>query len=121
MYKILNLFLKNLFTSGIFIALLLTLLEMILNNKKYLTFYAFLSSSFFVVNLIQFLIVSKNKNNFLSEQFLLHTMFGGLIFFILTYVMYLLIREKYNYREIIILTIIINIIFIGLYYLFFNY
>jgi hypothetical protein len=89
MINFIKIFFKQLFTTGIFLAFVLALLELISTNNKYVQLYAFAASSFFIINFFQFYIVDKyNKSANLS--FLTHSIYGGISWTFYAIVMYLL-------------------------------
>ena len=110
--------LKNFFTYGLFVALTLTLLELINKNINYVGFFAFLSASFFIVNLIQYYIIDKT-NPKASKTFLIHTILGGLAWVLYALLMYVIYLNKFTTTQniFILLFAIISVTF--LYYIIF--
>tara|TARA_Y100000022_G_C12910528_1_gene222586 strand:+ start:89 stop:472 length:384 start_codon:yes stop_codon:yes gene_type:complete len=118
--EIFKLIIKHFLTSGIFISLGFALLEYISKFSNMVNLFAFASASFFIINLIQFNIIS-NNNVKASKGFLIHTLIGTFTFFILALFMFILYLNNYNSRKIIVYTFILMTIFILSYlYLFFT-
>ena len=109
---------KNFITYGLFVALTLTFLEVINKNINYIGFFAFLSASFFIVNLIQYYIVNET-NSKASETFLIHTILGGIAWVLYSVLMYIIYLNKFTTLQNILLLLFIITIVTFTYYLFF--
>ena len=58
-----KIFAVNFIYGGIIMGFLLTTIDIIKNSNKNVSFYAFLSGSFIVINLIQYYYIDKRNNN----------------------------------------------------------
>jgi hypothetical protein len=88
-------FVKNLAISGSIVALSLTLLDYIGENINYVGFYAFLSGSFFLVNLLQYYkIHSINKKS--TKSFLLHSIIGGIFWVLNAIILYIAYENGFS-------------------------
>ena len=118
--SLLTLFSKNFLKGGIILGIALTLVELIKYKKNLISLYAFISASFFIVNLVQFYYVDKS-NPSMNTTFLIHTIIGGItwaIFSVILYVFYLL---KLSTEINILFTLFIIIVTWILYYLLIEY
>jgi hypothetical protein len=103
-------FLSYFFTSGIIISLSLVILKSISQYHNLVGFFAFVSASFFIVNLIQFYVINK-ENKDANLTFLLHTIVGGIIWVIYSIIMFFLYLNNLSIFNIIfiLVTIVISI------------
>ena len=108
--KLLKSFLYYFLTSGLFLAVSLVILEVISKRFNLVNVFAFASASFFIINLMQFNVVY-NTNPSASRGFLIHTLFGIILWTLLAVLMYFLYKFKYNITE--INSIILSSFFIG--------
>ena len=119
-YKFLQEFISYFFTSGIIITLFLVVLKLISQHNNLVGFYAFASGSFFILNLVQYSIISK-ENKSANLTFLLHSMIGGTIWTIYALIMYILYLYNFStFNNILITGIIITITTIIYFYLTYN-
>lgn len=109
---------KNFAVYGLFIAFVLTIIEYINKSSNYIALYAFLSASFFIINLCQYYVIN-TTNKKLSSTFLLHTIIGGIIWVVYSIVMYILYLNKITGLENIILMLVFIIIVTLVYYILF--
>ena len=109
---------KNFAVYGLFIAFALTIIEYINKSSNYIALYAFLSASFFIINLCQYYVIN-STNKKLSSTFLLHTIIGGIIWVVYSIVMYILYLNKITGLENIILMLVFIIIVTLVYYILF--
>ena len=109
---------KNFAVYGLFIAFALTIIEYINKSSNYIALYAFLSASFFIINLCQYYVIN-STNKKLSSTFLLHTIIGGIIWVVYSIVMYVLYLNKIIGLENIILMLVFIIIVTLVYYILF--
>lgn len=116
--KLIQKLLYYLFTSGLFVALSLLLLEHISIKFNLVNFFAFASAAFFIVNLMQYNVVDKN-NPTASRGFLIHTLFGISLWATLAILMFFL--HKYNFSRGDINSIIISSMIIGFLSYFYSY
>tara|TARA_B100000989_G_C19501404_1_gene454459 strand:+ start:127 stop:510 length:384 start_codon:yes stop_codon:yes gene_type:complete len=107
-----------LFTSGLFVALSLLLLEQISIKFDLVNFFAFASAAFFIVNLMQYNVVDK-KNPSASRGFLIHTLFGVSLWVFLAILMFFL--HKFNFQRGDINSIVISTIIFGFLLYFYCY
>ena len=107
---------KNFAVYGLFLAFALTIIEYINKSSNYIALYAFLSASFFIVNLFQYYVIN-STNKKLSSTFLLHTIIGGIIWVVYSIVMYILYLNKIIGLENIILMLVFIIIVTLIYYI----
>ena len=100
---------KNLFThwltSGFIIAIALLFLDIISFDNKSIGVYAFLSGSFFYINLLQFNLI-KYKSETKIETFIMHTVLGGLFWVTYSIIMYLLYINNFSVNANIFITLI---------------
>lgn len=122
MINIVKKFIYYFLTSGLFLALSLLILDLISSNlylNNYVNFFAFASSSFILINIMQYNVVSENNKTAITG-FLNHTLLGIFTFFILALTMIILNYYKYKKTEIIsiVLSIFIfnYVIYFYLYY-----
>lgn len=109
---------KNFFTywltSGFILAIALLVLDIISFDNKSIGFYAFLSASFFYINLLQFNLV-KYKSETKLETFIMHTVLGGLVWVTYSIIMYLLYINNFSVNTNIFITLISIIIITFIY------
>lgn len=85
---------------------LLTTIDIIKNSNKNVSFYAFLSASFIVINLIQYYYIDKRNNNN-TYAFLINSIIGGILCVIYSIILYFLYTLKINkYINILIMSVI---------------
>ena len=116
MKYIINTLIQTFLTSGISFTILLTILNLIVNYTNLISFYAFFSGSFILVNLYQYYTIIK-KNNKSSDTFLIHSIIGGIIWVILSVLMYILHINNITYKNIISFTCLIFLIICIIYLL----
>lgn len=100
MEYIINTLINTFLTSGISFTILLTILNLIVNYTNLISFYAFFSGSFILVNLYQYYTIIKNANKS-TETFLIHSIIGGIVWVILSILMYILHINNIIYKNII--------------------
>ena len=101
-----KLLIKHFVTSGILIAFILAILEIISQNNKHIELFAFTSASFFIINLIQFYIVNKN-NSKANSVFLIQTILGGITWAFYSIIMYILYINNFSTLYNIFITVFI--------------
>ncbi len=113
-------FIKNFIYSGFILGVLLSLMDIIKNSKKNIGFYAFLSGSFFVINLIQYNYIDEiSYNN--TETFLFHSITGGILWVVFSIFLYILYKYKIDkVLSILIMIFLVLITTIFYYYFFLN-
>ena len=113
-------FIKNFIYSGFILGVLLSLMDIIKNSKKNIGFYAFLSGSFFVINLIQYNYIDEiSYNN--TETFLFHSITGGILWVVFSIFLYFLYKYKIDkVLSILIMIFLVLITTIFYYYFFLN-
>mgnify|MGYP001398261173 CR=1 FL=1 len=109
MKYIINTLINTFITSGISFTILLTILNLIINYTNLISFYAFFSGSFILVNLYQYYTIV-NKENKSTDTFLIHSIIGGIFWVILSVLMYILHINNITYKNIISLTFFISLI-----------
>ena len=109
MKYIINTLINTFLTSGISFTILLTILNLIINYTNLISFYAFFSGSFILVNLYQYYTIIK-KNNKSTDSFLIHSIIGGIVWVILSILMYILHINNITYKNIISLTFFVSLI-----------
>ena len=72
-----QLVIENFIKGGLIIGISIAIIEMIYKSQKLINVFAFLSGSFFLINLYQFYYIS-NKNPSLNKGFLHFSVWGGL-------------------------------------------
>ena len=119
-YEFIKDFIAYFFTSGVIISLFFVILKSISQYHNLVGFFAFVSASFFIVNLIQFYIVNK-ENREANLTFLLHTIVGGIIWVFYSIIMYFLYVNNLSIINIIfILSTIIFVVTFLYFYLTYN-
>lgn len=114
--SLLYIFSKNFLYGGLILGICLTLLELIKYNKNLIGYYAFISASFFLVNLIQFYYVDK-LNPEMNYTFLYHTIIGGIMWSIFSVILYIFYLNKLHANINILLTLLIIIVTWIIYYI----
>lgn len=109
-----------LFTSGLFIAISLLLLDTISNKLNLVNFFAYASASFFLFNLMQFNVVS-NTNPIAIKGFLNHTLLGFSVATLFGVLMIILYNLEYSKGVIINIMLSAVIFAFILYFLAYNY
>lgn len=116
MKYIINTLINTFLTSGISFTILLTILNLIINYTDLISFYAFFSGSFILVNLYQYYtIVINNEKEIIP--FLIHSIIGGIFWVILSILMYVLHINNVSYINIIYITFFVFLISIFIYFL----
>ena len=101
-----KIFAVNFIYGGIIMGFLLTTIDIIKNSNKNVSFYAFLSGSFIVINLIQYYYIDKRNNNN-TYAFLINSIIGGILWVIYSIILYFLYTLKINkYINILIMSVI---------------
>ena len=113
---LLNVFGTNFIKGGLLIGITVTIIEIIHKSTNMINFYAFVSASFFIVQLFQYKYVN-DKNEKLSPSFLIHSIIGGIIFVLYVSVMYYLHLLDYSPNNIILISLVLYIMFSLLYYI----
>lgn len=114
MDRLIKIFGRNFLYGGLMFGFLLTLIDLIKNSTYNIAFYAFLSGSFFIFNLFQYYYVKQvSKQNI--EQFLIHSMIGGILWVGLASLLYYLHKSRLNDMTIII-SILLTMILISIIY-----
>ena len=99
-----------LFTSGLFVAISLLILENISFKFNLVNFFAFASASFFILNLMQYNVVAETNVNAV-KGFLNHTLLGVTTYWLLAFTMILLFYL--NYTRSTIITIILSMMILS--------
>ena len=114
--SLVTIFSKNFLKGGIILGIALTLIDIIKYKKNLISFYAFMSASFFIVNLLQFYYIDKvNKN--LNRTFLLHTIVGGIVWVLYSVILYILYINNITTDVNILITLLFIIIISIIYYI----
>lgn len=109
-----KIFANNFIKGGLMIGIAITIIELIYQSKDTIQFYAFVSASFFIIQLLQYEYVYK-KSKQATIPFIIHSIIGGIFFVLYGILMYYL--HKYNVKPSIIvksllfLYIIISILY----------
>ncbi len=105
MNNLIKIFAKNFIYGGLLMAFLLTTIDIIKNSANDIAIYAFISGSFFVVNLIQYYYINNNNNsNQNTITFLIYSIFGGIVWVLYSFLLYYLHTKNIEIK----LNIIIN-------------
>ena len=112
-------FITNFLYGGIVLGILLTIIDKISASQKTIAFYAFVSGSFFFVNLIQYYYI-KSINNDYTRDFLFHSITGGLLWVVFSIILFFLFVNNVNMVYTQLICIIIIIIVTYLYYTLLN-
>ena len=100
--------LKDIIYAGLTLGPCLTLLEL-LNKASNIKLFAFSSGSFFIIQILQFNKVSSvNKKNL--DDFLLHSIIGGMSWVLLAVIMYILNKLNYSKNKILIISVFLIIL-----------
>ena len=108
----------NFIYGGLILGILLTIIDIIQNSKSSIGFYAFLAGSFFIINLFQYKHIN-NLNKDHTNQFLYHSIIGGIVWVILSILLYYINKILINDTLIITSMILINIFITIIYYYYF--
>ena len=114
--NIFSIFASNFIKGGLLLGVAITIIELIYKSDDLLGFYAFLSASFFIVQLFQFEYVNK-KSPKSTKTFLINSIIGGILFVVYVFMMYHLHINNISSENIIVILILFYIIFTILYYL----
>ena len=95
----------HLFTTGLIVSFLMLFLEVISYNPNFVEIFAFLSASFFIINLFQFNTVN-NENKNAVNNFLVQTLFGGVIWVFYAFIMVVLYKLNFSKNKNILITFI---------------
>ena len=118
--NLLTIFSKNFLKGGIILGIALTILELIKYEKNLISLYAFISASFFLVNLVQFYYIDK-INPSMNYTFLYHTIIGGIVWTVFAVILYIFYLQKIKTNIKILLVFLITIITWIVYYLLIEY
>ena len=114
--NIFSIFANNFIKGGLLLGIAITIIELIYKSDELLGFYAFLSASFFIVQLFQFEYVNK-KSPKSTKTFLINSIIGGILFVVYVFMMYYLHINNFGTKNVVTILILIYIIFTLLYYL----
>ena len=109
-------FIKNFIYGGLISALILTLIDIIKDSNKNIAFYAFLSGSFILINLMQYYYIDDGNNNN-TNVFLKHSIIGGIIWVFYSITMYYLYKFKINKNINIFIIVLLTVITTFIYYI----
>ena len=87
--KIVNVFSKNFIKGGLVVGLALSILEILSQDKKYVAFYALVSSCFIYVSLLEFNYLNHNYPSY-NNTFLYYTVIGSVLWTIFALELYIL-------------------------------
>lgn len=87
--KIINVFSKNFIKGGLVVGLALSILEILSQDKKYVAFYALVSSCFIYVSLLEFNYLNHNYPSY-NNTFLYYTVIGSVLWTIFALELYIL-------------------------------
>lgn len=96
-----NNFLTNFFKGGLLIGISITIIDLLSHEQNLINFYAAASASFFLVQVYQFYYINK-QNSKLTHGFVLHSIYGNILWFIYVISMYLLYINDFSSIFIII-------------------
>ena len=103
-----RLLLKDIIYAGLTVGPCLTLLDIIKKSQD-IKLFAFSSGSFFIIQILQLnKVINVNYGNL--EDFLLHSVIGGISWVLVSLIMYILHKLKYSKEQIIISTITLVIL-----------
>ena len=105
----------NFIYSGLLLGVLLTVIDVIKNSERSVGFYAFLSGSFFIINMIQYYYINRVNDTYINT-FLIHSMLGGIFWVFYAILLYYLHKYKFSMSSVILITSIVVIITTLLYY-----
>lgn len=127
MNRLANVFFKNFFQGGLLIGVALTLIEYFRDSKKDVYAIAFITSSFFLIQLYKYNYINNELPQFTSG-FIYHSIIGGIVyvlFIILMYVLYLTFHNNDDSpltgnknRFLIFINIFLYFLLILLYYIY---
>ncbi len=112
-------FISNFLYGGLVMGVLLTTIDVIKESNKNISFYAFLSGSFILINLIQYYYIHNNNNNDNTYAFLIHSIIGGIVWVIYAILLYYLYTLKINKYINIFIILLITIVTTFIYYVLF--
>ena len=110
-----KLFLYNFIKGGLMIGVAITIIELIYTSKYMLPFYAFVSASFFIVQLLQYEHVNYRSPDS-TIPFMIHSILGGIVFVIYALILYYLHIFKVEPSIIIKILVLLYIVISILYY-----
>tara|TARA_Y100000389_G_scaffold195564_1_gene227162 strand:- start:4439 stop:4801 length:363 start_codon:yes stop_codon:yes gene_type:complete len=116
MDNFIKIFGRNFIYGGLILGFALTLIDFIKNSSNNIALYAFLSGSFFILNLFQYYYVNKLSKQSM-EPFLLYSIAGGIFWVIYAVLLYYLHKFTNDIKFSIIITLILIIIVSLIYYL----
>lgn len=108
-------FIRNFLYGGLILGFCLTVIDLIKNSTNNIALYAFLSGSFFIVNLFQYYYVNEVSKKSI-EQFLIHSIIGGIFWVGLASLLYYLHKSKLDETTIIISMLLTIILITIIYY-----
>ena len=108
-------FVRNFLYGGLLMGVILTIMDVIKTSKSLIKLYAFLTGSFFIVNVIQYQYL-KNLNESLISEYLQHLIIGGIVWVGLALLLYNLHKSKLDEIRILITFLIIIILITIIYY-----
>tara|TARA_B100001175_G_scaffold17282_1_gene13101 strand:- start:3085 stop:3438 length:354 start_codon:yes stop_codon:yes gene_type:complete len=109
MDNLIKIFGRNFVYGGLILGFFLTLIDLIKNSSNNIALYAFLSGSFFIVNLFQYYYVNELSKKSM-EVFLVNSIVGGLFWVIYAVLLYYLHKYTQDVRLNIIITLMLVII-----------
>ena len=112
-----KIFITNFLYGGLVMAVLLTTIDVIKESNKNISFYAFISGSFILINLIQYYYIDNNNDN--TYAFLIHSIIGGIVWVIYAIILYYLYTLKINKYINIFIIVLITIVTTFIYYVLF--
>jgi len=116
MDNLIKIFGRNFIYGGLILGFCLTLIDLIKNSSNNIALYAFLSGSFFIVNLFQYYYVNELSKKSM-EPFLAYSIVGGLFWVTYAVLLYYLHKYTQDVRLNIIISLIIISIVSLIYYL----
>jgi hypothetical protein len=89
MDNLIKIFAKNFIYGGLLMAFILTTIDVIKNSANDIAIYAFISGSFFILNLIQYYYINNNSNQN-TTTFLVYSIIGGIVWVLYSFILYYL-------------------------------
>ena len=109
-------FIQNFLYGGLLMGFALTVIDFINDSDRSIALYAFLSGSFFIINLMQYNYIY-NSNDIYVNTFLIHSVIGGIVWVLFGILLYYLHVLKIDMTSIMLINLFAIIITSVIYYM----
>ena len=116
MDNLIKIFAKNFIYGGLLMAFILTTIDVIKNSANDIAIYAFISGSFFILNLIQYYYINNNSTQN-TTTFLLYSVIGGIVWVLYSFILYYLhtknigVKLNISINSVIVILITLYVIY----------